>query len=71
MVYISDRQKQLLATIMSNSEGVSIKELQQSLGVSRRTIYREFEDIKPLLAKRGVAIIADRKQYNLEGNNQE
>ena len=38
---LTERQKDILSLLITSEEGISVKELENRLNVSRRTIYRE------------------------------
>ena len=45
-MFLTQRQKQILQLFLENQTGVTIKQIEESLGISRRTVYREFGDLK-------------------------
>lgn len=47
---LTERQKDILSLLITSEEGISVKELENRLNVSRRTIYREFKELKDVLA---------------------
>lgn len=71
MLYMTDRQKQIISNLYTSPEGITIGQLEKRIGVSRRTIYREFEDLRGLLARLGIELASDKRKYSLQGNNQD
>lgn len=45
-MFLTQRQKRILQILLENPTGVSIKQLENNLKISRRTVYREFGDLK-------------------------
>ncbi|WP_240721073.1 helix-turn-helix domain-containing protein [Lactobacillus crispatus] len=45
-MFLTQRQKHILQILLGNPSGVSIKQIEESLKISRRTVYREFGDLK-------------------------
>lgn len=68
MNFLTDRQKQILAVLAASPAGLTIKELEERVGVSRRTIYREFENLRSALAQEGLEISNEKKKYSLQGD---
>lgn len=68
MNFLTDRQKQILAVLAASPAGLTIKELEERVGVSRRTIYREFENFRSALAQEGLEISNEKKKYSLQGD---
>ena len=67
MVKLTQRQEKLLTTLAESGVGVSLKDLEGLMKVSRRTIYREFADLKSYLQSQGVAITNENGLYRLTG----
>ena len=59
-MFLTDRQKQLLFLLLVSPKGVSIKKIEERLQISRRTVYREFSNLKETLANRNLKIINDK-----------
>lgn len=64
---LTKRQKSILQNLL-HSNGLSIKDLEQRVGTSRRTLYREFNQIRPSLTKQGIGIINEKKLIHLTGD---
>ena len=56
MIILTKRQKEILSILLRISNGTTIKQLEESVNVSRRTIYREFNELKLDLERRGLTI---------------
>ncbi|MBU3828327.1 MAG: HTH domain-containing protein [Candidatus Lactobacillus pullistercoris] len=69
-MFLTDRQKQLLFLLLVSPKGVSIKKIEERLQISRRTVYREFSNLKETLATRNLQIINDKGKYFFSGNKQ-
>ncbi|MCI5761495.1 MAG: helix-turn-helix domain-containing protein [Ligilactobacillus agilis] len=67
MVKLTQRQEKLLTALAESGVGLSLKDLEGLMKVSRRTIYREFADLKLYLQSQGVAITNDNGLYRLTG----
>lgn len=68
MIYLTDRQKQILQVLSDCPDGISIKELENRVSVSRRTIYREFKDLRSVLEAEGLEINNSNRKYSLLGD---
>lgn len=66
-MFLTDRQKELLLLLLTNPAGISIKQLENELGISRRTVYREFNDLKSILQDKAVTIANEHGHYLLAG----
>lgn len=65
-MFLSPREKQLLAELLNSPEGVSINQMVTLLKVSRRTVYRELESLSDSLAELGVSLEkVSRSNYQL------
>ena len=67
MVKLTQRQEKLLTALAESGVGLSLKDLEGLMKVSRRTIYREFADLKLYLQSQGVAITNENGLYRLTG----
>ena len=65
-MFLTQRQKQILQLFLENQTGVTIKQIEESLGISRRTVYREFGDLKKKLE-----IVNQKGKYYLSGDAKE
>ena len=70
-MFLTDRQKRLLSIFTRNPSGVSRKELEGQLDISRRTLYREFSELKNSLLKNNLEIINHKGSYQLKGDLQD
>lgn len=61
---LTERQKDILSLLITSEEGISVKELENRLNVSRRTIYREFKELKDVLATDELNLV--NKKENME-----
>ena len=66
-MFLTQRQKQILQLFLENQTGVTIKQIEESLGISRRTVYREFGDLK----KNKLGIVNQKGKYYLSGDAKE
>ena len=66
-MFLTQRQKQILQLFLENQTGVTIKQIEESLGISRRTVYREFGDLK----KNKLEIVNQKGKYYLSGDAKE
>jgi mannitol operon transcriptional antiterminator len=48
-VYISARERQLLKTLLSHQEEITVRNLAEQIGVSERTIHRDLKNIEDIL----------------------
>lgn len=67
MVVFSARQKQILLTLLNETGGISLKNMEKHLHVSRRTLYREFSDIRLFLEQNDLILTSQNGTYLLEG----
>ena len=63
-MFLTQRQKQILQILLENQTGVTIKQIEENLGISRRTVYREFGDLK----KNNLEIVNQKGKYYLSGD---
>lgn len=66
-MFLTQRQKQILQIMLENPSGVSIKQIEDSLKISRRTVYREFGDLK----KNNFEIENQKGKYFLSGDSKQ
>ncbi|MFT9268781.1 MAG: HTH domain-containing protein, partial [Liquorilactobacillus nagelii] len=62
MILLSPRQKNILQQLVQNSNGIKLTSLAKEVGISRRTVYREFSELKLYLNQHQIAIA------NVNGN---
>ncbi|UIK34792.1 HTH domain-containing protein [Lactobacillus amylovorus] len=66
-MFLTQRQKKILQILLENQPGVTIKQIEESLGISRRTVYREFGDLK----NNNLEIVNQKGKYFLSGDTKE
>jgi mannitol operon transcriptional antiterminator len=66
-MFLTQRQKQILQLLLENQTGVTIKQIEENLGISRRTVYREFGDLK----NNNLKIVNQKSKYFLSGDTKE
>lgn len=66
-MFLTQRQKHILQILLGNPSGVSIKQIEESLKISRRTVYREFGDLK----KNDFKIENQKGKYFLSGDSKQ
>ena len=71
MIILTKRQKEILSILLRISNGTTIKKLEESVNVSRRTIYREFNELKLDLEQRGLTISNIDGKYVLQGQERD
>lgn len=69
MILFSVRQKQILLTLLNETAGISLKEMEKQLHVSRRTLYREFSNIRLFLEQNNLILTSYNGRYLLEGSD--
>lgn len=67
---LTKKQKSLLQNLMQSEQGLRIKELEQQLGTSRRTLYRLFSQLRPLLADQAISLVNVQGFVQLAGTSQ-
>ncbi|MGO2722632.1 MAG: BglG family transcription antiterminator [Lactobacillus sp.] len=67
---LTKKQKSLLQNLMQSEQGLRIKELEQQLGTSRRTLYRLFSQLRPLLADQALSLVNVQGFVQLAGTSQ-
>lgn len=70
MVLFSARQKQILLAFLTEPNGLSLKEMEKQLHVSRRTLYREFSALRLFLEQNDLILTSQDGRYLLEGSAQ-
>ncbi|KRM19973.1 mannitol operon transcriptional antiterminator [Ligilactobacillus hayakitensis DSM 18933 = JCM 14209] len=71
MLILTERQKNLLILLQKAQGGIGIKQIEERIKVSRRTIYREFKELKKPLQKRGLAIVTIEGKYQIQGQTED
>ncbi|WP_297950638.1 HTH domain-containing protein [uncultured Lactobacillus sp.] len=66
-MFLTQRQKQILQLMLDNPNGISIKQIEESLKISRRTVYREFGDLK----KNNFEIENQKGKYFISGDSKQ
>lgn len=69
MIFFSERQKQILLTLLNAINGISLEEMEKQLHVSRRTLYREFSNIRLYLEQNNLILTSQNSNYILEGSD--
>ena len=64
---LTQRQKDILSIFLTSQE-VSIKEIEERANISRRTVYREFNSLRPILAQKKLKLISKKQKYSLSGD---
>ncbi|AZZ61386.2 HTH domain-containing protein [Oenococcus sp. UCMA 16435] len=49
MILLSNRQKKILTKLYESDNGIILSRIAASLNISRRTVYREFSELKIFL----------------------
>ncbi|MDN7145447.1 HTH domain-containing protein [Liquorilactobacillus mali] len=70
MILLSERQKKILQKLCKHDEGVSMAAIEDSLVISRRTVYREFSELKLYLLQHGLRIESNDGRYWLNGSDE-
>lgn len=68
---VTERQKGLLQILLETREGISLSELEERLGTSRRTIYREIALLRPALDDVGLKLENKKRRLRLLGDEQD
>lgn len=68
MILLSPRQKNILQQLVQSSSGIKITSLAKEVGISRRTVYREFSELKLYLSQHHLAIENVNGSYRLKGS---
>ncbi|WP_258007990.1 BglG family transcription antiterminator [Tetragenococcus halophilus] len=70
-LYFSNRENQLLKILLENDQGVFAQHLQETLQISKRTLYREISSIEKTIKPQKAQIINERKNgYRLIGEKE-
>lgn len=69
MILFSTRQKQILLTLLNEKNGISLEEIEKQLHVSRRTLYREFSNIRLFLEQNDLILTSQNGNYILNGES--
>ncbi|MDN6408699.1 MAG: helix-turn-helix domain-containing protein, partial [Tetragenococcus halophilus] len=70
-MYFSNRENQLLKILLENDQGVFAQHLQETLQISKRTLYREISSIEKTIKPQKAQIINERKNgYRLIGEKE-
>lgn len=56
-MYLSDREQVIVKHLLLHSQGITLNQLQEVLGVSRRTVYRELSSLSQTLVRADMAIV--------------
>ncbi|TSO26064.1 HTH domain-containing protein [Lactobacillus sp. LL6] len=64
---LTQRQKDILLLFLTNRE-VSVKEIEKRANISRRTVYREFNELRPILAQEKLELASKKRNYTLVGD---
>ncbi|MGX6979907.1 BglG family transcription antiterminator [Vagococcus elongatus] len=71
-MYFSSREKKIINYMIDYHAGISVRELQQLLNVSKRTIYREIVSLEKTIQPLDIKIIKPRgRGYRLVGKEQD
>lgn len=70
MILLSERQKKILQKLSMYSEGVTMAMIEDSLVISKRTVYREFSELKLYLVGHGLSIESTEGRYFLVGSKE-
>lgn len=68
---VTDRQKRLLQILLEAEEGISLSELEERIGISRRTIYREISLLRPVLDDVGLKLENKKRRLRLLGDEED
>lgn len=66
---LTERQKNILALLLTGQK-ITIKEIEERAGISRRTVYREFNELRDILTGRGLELVSEKRKYFLAGNQE-
>ncbi|MDF7639387.1 helix-turn-helix domain-containing protein [Lactobacillus sp. ESL0791] len=67
MSILSQRQQIILTSLVQNKTGLDANEFASLLKVSKRTFYREIENLQALLEKKDLKIVKKKRVYSLQG----
>lgn len=68
MVVFTERQRKILLKLTRSKKGLSLAEIEQQLGVSQRTLYREFAELRLYLEQQGVILANNDGIYQVNGS---
>ncbi|WP_057736412.1 BglG family transcription antiterminator [Liquorilactobacillus uvarum] len=68
MILLSDRQKKILLRLCESDNGITMSAIENSLHISRRTVYREFSELKLYLQQHEVSVRNANGLYRLDGS---
>ncbi|MBP2058375.1 mannitol operon transcriptional antiterminator [Lactobacillus colini] len=67
---LTERQKAILSLFLTSQE-ITVAEIEQRINISRRTVYREFNDLRNILKEQNVNLISKKNKYSLIGDKQD
>lgn len=70
MIQFTKRQQQIIDQLIKTPDGISAKDMAERVNTSRRTIYREFENLELILFQYKVPIIVNKGIYKLNGEKE-
>lgn len=70
MVVFTERERKILLKLIESSKGLSLIDLKHEIGVSQRTLYREFADLRLYLEQQGVILTNQKGLYKIEGSQE-
>ncbi|UUX35002.1 BglG family transcription antiterminator [Fundicoccus culcitae] len=70
VLYFSNRELKILRLLVIKQDGISLNELVHTLGVSKRTVYRELSNLEDTLRHSNVQLEKKDKLYRLSGSPQ-
>ncbi|PDH77525.1 hypothetical protein AO499_08880 [Oenococcus oeni] len=71
MILLSNRQKKILTKLYESDNGIILSRIAASLNISRRTVYREFSELRIFLQEHGIHIENSNGYYYLKGSNED
>lgn len=71
MAVLTKRQANILGLLLRKQNGISLTDLIKFIGVSRRTIYRDLSEIKPVLKDKNIKIVKQDNLYFLKGKERD
>lgn len=71
MTVLTKRQANILGLLLRKQNGISLTDLIKFIGVSRRTIYRDLSEIKPVLKDKNIEIVKQDNLYFLKGKERD
>lgn len=67
---LTERQKDILSLFLTN-QTVTVKEIEDRINISRRTVYREFNDLRDILKAQNIELVNEKHQYFLAGKKED